>query len=100
MSTHAFSWPAFVSTALRNELRRPDSPSPVRENYGWKDWYPNMIEAANSINEANSDPLIFFSGLGFDTDLGNVTAGTYVDECNLSDDSCVCHRLRHMLIDL
>ncbi|KAF7198455.1 Glycosyl hydrolase 5 family protein [Pseudocercospora fuligena] len=75
MSTHAFSWPAFVSTALRNELRQPDSPSPVRENYGWKDWYPNMVAAADSINEANSDPLIFFSGLGFDTDLANVTAG-------------------------
>ncbi|KXS99215.1 hypothetical protein AC578_6898 [Pseudocercospora eumusae] len=75
MATHAFSWPAFVSTALRNEFRLPASPSPVRENYGWKDWYPNVIAAATSIYETNADPLIFFSGLGYDTDLANVTAG-------------------------
>lgn len=34
-----------------------------------------MIAAADAINQANPDPLIFFSGLGFDVDLGNVTKG-------------------------
>ena len=74
MADHAKSWPAYVSSSLRNELRDPGSDSPA-EAYGWANWYPNMIAAANAINQANPDPLIFFSGLGFDVDLGNVTKG-------------------------
>lgn len=73
MAEHAAQWPAFVSTALRNELRDPGEDSPVYANYGWKDWYPNVVAAADGINAANTDPLIFFSGLNFDTDLRNVT---------------------------
>lgn len=72
MADHAKSWPAFVSTALRNELRDPGENSPVQAKYGWQDWYPNIVAAANGINAANPDPLIFFSGLNFDTDLRNV----------------------------
>lgn len=73
MADHAKSWPAFVSTALRNELRDPGPNSPVQANYGWQDWYPNVVAAADGINAANADPLIFFSGLNFDTDLRNVS---------------------------
>ncbi|KAK4498671.1 hypothetical protein PRZ48_009181 [Zasmidium cellare] len=75
MADHAKAWPAFVSTALRNELRDPGENSPVQANYGWQDWYPNVVAAADAINAANPSPLIFFSGLNFDTDLRNVTRG-------------------------
>jgi hypothetical protein len=75
MATHAKAWPAFVSTSLRNELRDPGEASPVKSKYGWADWYTNVVAAADGIHAANPEPLIFFSGLNFDTDLSNVTAG-------------------------
>ncbi|EMF10750.1 glycoside hydrolase family 5 protein [Sphaerulina musiva SO2202] len=72
MANHAKSWPAYVSQGLRNELRDPNN---TALNYGWESWYQNVIPTADAVNAANPDPLIFYSGLHFDTDLANVTAG-------------------------
>ena len=72
MAGHAKSWPAYVSQGLRNELRDPSNPA---LNYGWDSWYENVIPTADAVNAANPAPLIFYSGLNFDTDLANVTAG-------------------------
>lgn len=72
MANHAKSWPAYVSQGLRNELRDPNN---TALNYGWESWYQNVIPTADAVNAANRDPLIFYSGLHFDTDLANVTAG-------------------------
>jgi hypothetical protein len=49
---------------MRNELRPPaDNATLEADSYGWEDWYPNMVAAADIINAANPDILIFFSGL-------------------------------------
>lgn len=72
MANHAKSWPAYVSQGLRNELRDPNN---TALNYGWESWYQNVIPTADAVNAANPEPLIFYSGLHFDTDLANVTAG-------------------------
>lgn len=72
MANHAKSWPAYVSQGLRNELRDPNN---TALNYGWESWYQNVIPTADAVNAVNPDPLIFYSGLHFDTDLANVTAG-------------------------
>jgi hypothetical protein len=54
---------------MRNELRPPaDNAKLEADSYGWEDWYPNMVAAADIINAANPDILIFFSGLNYDTD--------------------------------
>ncbi|GAA0151030.1 hypothetical protein LIER_09838 [Lithospermum erythrorhizon] len=50
-----------VAMSMRNELRGP------RENEN--DWYKYMEECATTIHEANSNVLIIFSGLSFDTNL-------------------------------
>lgn len=76
MANHAKSWPALTSMSLRNELRYTDSSTTANATYGWPDWYANVVPAANGINAANSIPLIFFSGLRYDTDLSPVTAGS------------------------
>lgn len=61
--------------ALRNELRDPGNNSPATGTYDWQHWYPNMIAGANAINAANGNVLIFYSGLGFDTDMSAITSG-------------------------
>ncbi|KAI4171741.1 MAG: hypothetical protein LQ346_008705, partial [Caloplaca aetnensis] len=71
MADHGKTWPNLVSMALRNELRRgPDSYS----NYNWNTWYGNMTAGAEAIYKANPDVLIYFSGLGYDTELRPIFA--------------------------
>jgi hypothetical protein len=71
MASHASSWPAFTSISLRNELRTTANGS----GDNWQSWYENMIPAADGINKANPSPLIFFSGLNYDTQLGVIVNG-------------------------
>jgi len=57
-----------MSMGMRNELREPDdNQALVDTSYGWEDWYTNVVSAANTIYNANDFPLIFFSGLSYDT---------------------------------
>jgi len=62
---------------MRNELRSPDDkPSPAPQAYNWGVWHTNMVAAANMINAANPNILIFYSGLNFDTTLEPIVSGS------------------------
>jgi hypothetical protein len=64
-----------MTMSLRNELRSPDNNPAILPTYNWETWYANMMPAAAGINAANSDVLIFLSGLNFDTTLAPITTG-------------------------
>lgn len=65
-----------MSMSLRNELRNPyDNPNLNITQYGWSDWYDNMIPAATTIHTANPNTLIFFSGLNFDATMAPISTG-------------------------
>lgn len=71
------TWPALTSMSLRNEPREPDDNSTLdSETYNWESWYTYVKEGASAINTANADPLIFLSGLDFDTYLTPVVQKT------------------------
>ncbi|KAF7558206.1 hypothetical protein G7Z17_g32 [Cylindrodendrum hubeiense] len=77
MANHGKSWSNFVSMSLRNELRQPTgSGSGSAASYDWATWYYYIKQATAAINAANPDPLIFLSGLNYDTTLAPVVQGT------------------------
>ncbi|KAE8444686.1 hypothetical protein EG329_014343 [Mollisiaceae sp. DMI_Dod_QoI] len=77
MVTHGKTWGNLMSIGMRNELRTPsDNNALASKSYNWQDWYTNMVAASKIINTANPDILIFFSGLGYDTTLTPIVAGT------------------------
>lgn len=53
---------------MRNELRQPTNAGSSLA-YTWPVWYDQVVAAANVVNKANPDILIFFSGLDYDTKL-------------------------------
>lgn len=61
-------WPNMVSIGLRNEFRQPSNAGSSLP-YDWPTWYEQNVAAADIVNAANPDILIFFSGLNFDTTL-------------------------------
>lgn len=75
MADRAKNWDALVSMSLRNELRPPAS-SQTALPYNWKTWVDNVIPAATAIHGNNSSPLIFFSGLNWDTNLDLLITGS------------------------
>jgi len=76
MANHTKSWPALASIGMRNELRSPDNNASLKSSsYNWSTWYDNMAPCAKDIHAENPKVIVFFSGLGFDTDLSAVTAG-------------------------
>ncbi|KAL4762263.1 cellulase family protein [Aspergillus foveolatus] len=75
MASHAASWETFTSIGLRNELRQPASANPSYP-YNWETWYSQMTEAADLVNAANPDALIFLSGLNYDTTLAPIPTGS------------------------
>lgn len=63
--------------SLRNEPREPTDNSTLdADTYNWEHWYTYVKEGAAAINNANPDPLIFLSGLDFDTYLTPVVEKT------------------------
>jgi hypothetical protein len=82
-----------ISLGLRNEYRKPDNAGSSLP-YTWPTWYEQNVAAANLVNKANPNILIFLSGLDYDTkltpipwadDLGNgkkflLTDFTYKDK--------------------
>ncbi|KAH6639824.1 glycosyl hydrolase family 5 protein-like protein/cellulase [Boeremia exigua] len=68
MAKHSKQWPNMVSIGLRNEFRKPDVAGSSLP-YDWPTWYEQNVDAANIVNAANPDILIFFSGLNYDTTL-------------------------------
>ncbi|KAL4802016.1 glycoside hydrolase superfamily [Aspergillus unguis] len=80
MASHASAWPAFVSIGLRNELREPQTSNGAVKDipgypYTWETWYEHMTAAADAVNAANPEALIFLSGLNFDTTLAPIPTG-------------------------
>ncbi|KAL8728224.1 MAG: hypothetical protein Q9166_005527 [cf. Caloplaca sp. 2 TL-2023] len=71
MADHGKSWPNLMSMALRNELRQPSNWR-FATNVNWNTWYGNMTAGADAIHKANPDLLIFFSGLGYDSQLRQI----------------------------
>lgn len=67
MANWTRSHPNIISMSLRNELR-----DPYKGQYDWMSWYGNMTLAADGIHAANPDLLIYFSGLGYDSDLSRI----------------------------
>lgn len=66
-----------MSMALRNEPREPTSnPTLDAASYNWESWYTNIKLGTAAIHTANPTPLIFLSGLSFDTFLTPVVQGT------------------------
>lgn len=60
-----------ISIGLRNEFRKPNSAGKSLA-YNWQVWYDQNVEAANRVNAANPDLLIFLSGLDYDTKLSPI----------------------------
>jgi len=60
-----------VSIGLRNEFRKPDKAGSSLA-YNWQTWYTQMVAAADLVNAANPNILIFLSGLDFDTTLSPI----------------------------
>ncbi|KAF2130608.1 glycoside hydrolase family 5 protein [Dothidotthia symphoricarpi CBS 119687] len=72
MAKHAKeNWGSFSSIGLRNELRSAKSAEPV----DWYTWYVHMTAAADAVHEANSDALIFFSGMSYDIYIDPIPLG-------------------------
>ncbi|KAL8804438.1 MAG: hypothetical protein Q9182_002543 [Xanthomendoza sp. 2 TL-2023] len=69
MADHGKGWSNLIGMALRNELRQPSFNWHRDLQVNWSTWYGNMTSGADAIHEANPDLLIFFSGLGFDSQL-------------------------------
>lgn len=61
--------------SLRNELRQAKDSGNNAAPDDWYDWYQNMIPAATGVYSNNSLPLIFFSGMNYDTDDSAITNG-------------------------
>lgn len=66
-------WPNLVSIGLRNELR---SGATNGLAYTWETWYDQVIPAADAVNAANPNILIFLSGLDYDTKMLPIAMGT------------------------
>lgn len=67
-------WPNLISIGLRNELRKPDKTGSSLP-YNWQTWYEQIKPAADIVNAANPNILIFLSGLDYDTKLTPIPTG-------------------------
>ncbi|KAI1850386.1 hypothetical protein JX266_004244 [Neoarthrinium moseri] len=77
MADHGKQWPNLMSMSLRNELRQPLLNKELySDSYNWEDWYKYTKQGADAIHSANSDVLIFLSGLDSDTTLQPVVENT------------------------
>ncbi|KAF2475745.1 glycosyl hydrolase family 5 protein-like protein/cellulase [Lindgomyces ingoldianus] len=65
------NWSNMISIGLRNEFRKPEKAG-SSQAYNWQIWYSQMVAAADLVNAANPDILIFLSGLDFDTTLSPI----------------------------
>ncbi|KAJ4363110.1 hypothetical protein N0V83_010230 [Neocucurbitaria cava] len=74
MADHSKKWPNMASIGLRNELRKPDNAGKSLA-YNWAVWYDQIKAAADTVNAANPNILIFLSGLDYDTKLTPIPGG-------------------------
>ncbi|OAL47990.1 glycosyl hydrolase family 5 protein-like protein/cellulase [Pyrenochaeta sp. DS3sAY3a] len=73
MADYGKKWTNFVSIGLRNEFRKPDNAGSSLA-YNWQVWYDQNKAAADLVNAANPNILIFLSGLDYDTKLTPIPA--------------------------
>ncbi|KAF2111160.1 glycosyl hydrolase family 5 protein-like protein/cellulase [Lophiotrema nucula] len=71
MADHGKQWPNLISIGLRNELRKPDKAGSSLA-YNWQTWYTQVTSAADLVNAANPDIILFLSGLDYDTTLSPI----------------------------
>ncbi|KAF2824435.1 glycosyl hydrolase family 5 protein-like protein/cellulase, partial [Ophiobolus disseminans] len=74
MADWSKKWPNMVSIGLRNEFRKPDKAGSSLA-YNWRTWYEQVIPAADLVNKANPNILIFLSGLDYDTKMTPIPGG-------------------------
>lgn len=68
MADYSKRWPNMVGIGLRNEFRKPDVAGSSLA-YTWPVWYDQNKAAADIVNAANPNILVFLSGLDYDTKL-------------------------------
>ncbi|KAK7203043.1 glycoside hydrolase superfamily [Myxozyma melibiosi] len=78
MASHGKKWKALASVGLRNELRAAVSEYALPINF--EVWTEYMTKAAEVVHHANSDVLIFFSGLNYDTNLHDIVYGNALSD--------------------
>ncbi|KAF2733022.1 glycosyl hydrolase family 5 protein-like protein/cellulase [Polyplosphaeria fusca] len=71
MADHGKKWSSLISIGLRNEFRKPDKAGSSLA-YNWQTWYTQVTAAADIVNAANPDILIFLSGLDYDTTMSPI----------------------------
>lgn len=79
MAEHGKTWPNLMSMSLRNELRVSLTIQELVNSYNWETWYKYVQQGADAINAANSDLLIFLSGLDSDKNLTAIVQGTALE---------------------
>ncbi|TGJ85530.1 hypothetical protein E0Z10_g3280 [Xylaria hypoxylon] len=79
MAEHGKTWTSLTSMSLRNELRISVTNSQLANSYNWEDWYKYVQQGADAIHSANSDVLIFLSGLDSDKNLTAVVQGSALE---------------------
>ncbi|KAI3318128.1 glycoside hydrolase family 5 protein [Xylariaceae sp. AK1471] len=79
MAEHGKTWPNLMSMSLRNELRIPLTDLQLANDYNWEQWYKYVRQGADAIHSANSDVLIFLSGLDLDKNLTTVVNGAALE---------------------
>jgi hypothetical protein len=81
MAEYGKKWPAMTSMALRNEPREPTNSDGARSRrtYNWENWYTFIRQGTEAIRSANTDVLIYLSGLSYDTYLTPIVRGQALD---------------------
>ncbi|GAW22531.1 hypothetical protein ANO14919_120700 [Xylariales sp. No.14919] len=80
MAEHGKTWTNLMSMSLRNELRISLNDTQLSStSYNWEDWYKYVRQGADAIHSANSDVLIFLSGLDSDKNLTTVVQGSALE---------------------
>ncbi|KAF2968921.1 hypothetical protein GQX73_g4708 [Xylaria multiplex] len=79
MAEHGKTWTNLMSMSLRNELRISLTNTQITNSYNWEDWYKYVQQGADAIHSANSDLLIFLSGLDSDKNLTSVVQGSALE---------------------
>ncbi|KAL9012680.1 MAG: hypothetical protein Q9173_002569 [Seirophora scorigena] len=89
MAKHGKIWPTLVGMGLRNELREPPWGREL-VSYGWDISHEHMPAAAAAVDGANENLLIFFSGLGYDTELRALRPLLEVHDYDMDDSDTDC----------
>ncbi|KAI9148209.1 Glycosyl hydrolase 5 family protein [Paramyrothecium foliicola] len=65
IAEHGKRWPALISLALRNEVRRELDQPELYDAYSWQNWYKFMRLGSDAVHKANEDLIIVFGGIEY-----------------------------------